>query len=234
MRKNEYLLELGTALRKSRVEDADEIVREYEQHFDFKLSDGYAEEEIAAKLEAPEQVAARYAEIREGKAPAGVAGIKIAMGLLAVFEALLYLIFFVWVVVIAAASLTLAVLGVCLIINVNIAGLIPEMPYITSLLFGLSILDLAVLFAILTRLCYAFFRQIIRASIRWHGIVTGATALPPISWTPQFDPAKNRKARNVMLWALVVFGVTLILGFVISSLSAGSIEFWHTWDWFVG
>ena len=32
--------------------------------------------------------------------------------------------------------------------------------------------------------------------------------------------------------ALIVFVVTFVIGFVVSALAAGSIEFWHVWGWF--
>ena len=61
MTKLEYLTALQTELRKKNVVDVDDIVTEYEQHFLFKLADGYSEEEIAAKLGAPEQIAVQFA-----------------------------------------------------------------------------------------------------------------------------------------------------------------------------
>ena len=36
------------------------MTQEYEQHFAFKLADGYSEEEIAAKLGSPEELAAQF------------------------------------------------------------------------------------------------------------------------------------------------------------------------------
>lgn len=232
MKKNDYLLELGTQLRKSRVEDADEIVSEYEQHFMFKLTEGYTEEEIAAKLEPPQLVARHYADVSEGKTPSAGMGIKIAMGAMAVLEVIIYLMFFAWVVVMAAVTIVLAVLGVCLIFKVSVSGLIPPMPYVSSLILGISTLSLALLFTSLTQLCFAFLTQVIRASIRWHGIKTGKSALPPLSWTPQLSPARHRRNRNLLLVGLIVFGVTFVLAFIVSALLAGSIEFWHVWGWF--
>ena len=50
MTKNEYLEQLQASLRRGRVSDADDILDEYRQHFEFKMAEGYTEEEIAAKL----------------------------------------------------------------------------------------------------------------------------------------------------------------------------------------
>ena len=50
MKKDEYLAQLVNELKKNAVADADDIVNEYEQHFAFKMADGFSEDEIAAKL----------------------------------------------------------------------------------------------------------------------------------------------------------------------------------------
>lgn len=53
MTKNEFMTRLMNELHRRNVADAAEVAEEYEQHFAFKLADGYSEEEIAAKLGAP-------------------------------------------------------------------------------------------------------------------------------------------------------------------------------------
>lgn len=53
MTKNEFMAKLTDELKKRNIEDAADVAEEYEQHFAFKLADGYSEEEIAAKLGDP-------------------------------------------------------------------------------------------------------------------------------------------------------------------------------------
>ena len=60
MTKIEFLTRLSKGLEARGVADAADILEEYEQHFAFKLADGYSEEEIAAKLGAPEALAAQF------------------------------------------------------------------------------------------------------------------------------------------------------------------------------
>ena len=57
MTKLEFMTQLERALKKHGAADCEDIMEEYEQHFAFKLADGYSEEEIAAKLGAPEELA---------------------------------------------------------------------------------------------------------------------------------------------------------------------------------
>ena len=54
MTKHEFMARLASELHKRNVADAADVTQEYEQHFAFKLADGYSEEEIAAKLGTPE------------------------------------------------------------------------------------------------------------------------------------------------------------------------------------
>lgn len=58
MKKNEFMTKLADELKNRGVEDAYDVAAEYEQHFAFKLADGYSEEETAAKLGDPAALAA--------------------------------------------------------------------------------------------------------------------------------------------------------------------------------
>ena len=75
MNKEKYLLALRRELHNNRVEDIEDIIAEYEDHFANKISDGYSEEEIAAKLEKPEIIAKQFVIVgqqdlsRHGKSP---------------------------------------------------------------------------------------------------------------------------------------------------------------------
>ena len=60
MTKNDFLTKFTSVLKKNQVPDFAEIIEEYEQHFAFKMADGYSEEEIAARLGDPEQLAMQY------------------------------------------------------------------------------------------------------------------------------------------------------------------------------
>ena len=60
MTKQEYIDTLIKALKMNKIKEIDEIISEYEDHFAFKIADGYSEEEVAAKLEKPEIIAAQF------------------------------------------------------------------------------------------------------------------------------------------------------------------------------
>lgn len=60
MTKHEFLERFSRELTHNGVADVADIVEEYEQHFAFRLADGFAEEEIAAKLGDPAALAAQF------------------------------------------------------------------------------------------------------------------------------------------------------------------------------
>ena len=60
MTKNEFMAQFAAELKKQNIADAADILEEYEQHFTFKLNDGFSEEEIAARLGTPAELAAQF------------------------------------------------------------------------------------------------------------------------------------------------------------------------------
>ncbi|NCB51203.1 MAG: DUF1700 domain-containing protein [Clostridia bacterium] len=235
MTKNEYLGKLEHELNKNRIADKKDILSEYEQHFAFKLADGFTEEEIAAKLGAPEVIAAQFENEKRFAAigPGGRLYIKVAMSVFAVFEALIFILFFAWVVAVAVASMASAVVGVSLIGLLNPAGLLPFMPYTSALILGICLLAFSVLLAVAAFYFFAFSRQIVRAVVRWHKNVISGGGLPQVPWSPQFYAKTRRSMRTVLLVSVIVFGVSFVLGYAVSAFSAGALGFWHVWNWFV-
>ena len=234
MTKNEYLDKLKAELKKNNVADMDDIVSEYEQHFAFKLADGYGEEEIAAKLGTPEAVAAQFDGIKEtGKLKTGAGFFtKVGLFFVAIFEAMFYLAFLAWNLVLGASSVSLLTLSVSLIGYIHSIGIIPYMPYFGSLLLGICVMGLSGIFGAATVYCFAFLKQMIKASIRWHRNMLGP-GLPPLPMNPQFKPKTKRALRTFLLASVIVFGVMFVVASGVLMLQAGALGFWHHWNWFV-
>ena len=137
MTKQEYLNELKAELNKNDVADAEDIVSEFEQHFLFKLADGFTEETIASKLGAPAQIAAQFAGIpgekrhKTGKK----AFLVIWLTIIGIFEAMLYAAFLSFIVALFCGSLVPAALGVELIIGINFMNILPPIPYFAAIVF---------------------------------------------------------------------------------------------------
>jgi uncharacterized membrane protein len=235
MTKSEYLSRLGSELKKNDVADREDIVGEYEQHFAFKLADGFSEEEIAAKLGSPETIAAQFAGEKgeRVKSSGGKVFVTAAMSFVALFEGMADLLFFAWAAAVCVFSLASAGIGAALIGRFNAAGLIPEMPYASAFIFGVCFLAFAVFLAAGAYYFFAYARQIVKAGIRWHRNVASGNTLPPLPWNPQFSAKTWRRLRTVLLWSVTVFGITFILGMIVSQMLSGALGFWHAWNWFV-
>ena len=77
MTRNEFMTRLENELRKRNVPDPEDVTQEYEQHFAFKLADGYSEEETAAKLGSPEALAEAFLPGAGGCDDATVAALRL-------------------------------------------------------------------------------------------------------------------------------------------------------------
>lgn len=237
MTKNEFLSKLNVELTKNNIPDAADIISEYEQHFAFKLADGFSEEEIAAKLGDPAGIAAQYEQGNETKPGRGqrVATI-VGLCFADLFAGIFFVLLVAWGVVMAALSLTCASSAVCLFGGLNIYALIPPMPYWCGAIFGLSLAALSVLAAAGCIYYAAFVRQLLRSFGRFQqnalATASGAAMLPPLAFNPQLSAKSSRRIRSIALISLALFTVCFILAYITCALSAGSLEFWHIWGWF--
>ena len=238
MTRQQFIEQLKGELNRGHVADADDILEEYEQHFAFKLADGYGEEEVAARLGDPKAIAAQY-EAAPDKKQGGSRGlVYIGLGFIDLFFGLMLILLCAWEVVMAALTLGCGAVALGLLANLRNAvwSLIPAMPYLCGLPLGLACAGLTVLAAVGTVYFSAFIRQLTRAFGRFHrntlASAAGRAALPPLAAYPQFSAKARRKLRRLFLIALTVFAACFLLGFVACALSAGSIEFWHVWHWF--
>jgi uncharacterized membrane protein len=234
MTKQEYLSELKAELNKNAVADADDIITEYEQHFLFKLADGFDEAQIASKLGAPAHIAMQYAGLpAAGKKKGGKkAFLVLWLTVMGVFEVMLYGAFLWFIVALFCASLVPAILGGELIIGVNVMNILPPMPYGGAIVMGITLLAASVMLVVAALFCFAFLKQMVRASLRWRKNLLSDEALPPLPLSPQFSPKGKRAIRGVFLWALLIFGTTFVLGYAILALYTHSMGFWHALGWF--
>ena len=235
MTKKEFMEKLAKELKARGMADAADIEEEYEQHFAFKLADGYSEEEIAAKLGDPAKLAAQFGA---ESAPTGRGGKKAAVvtGFLDIVTVLGFIALAAFALVLAAAAIGFAAVGVSLITKASLCGVIPAMPYGSAVILGVASLAFAVLTGIGCAWYTAFVRQSMRAFCRFQSNAVaeaeGKAALPALPMQPQFAAPCARRMRRAARAALIVFVVTFVIGFVVSALAAGSIEFWHVWGWF--
>ncbi|HHY82781.1 MAG TPA: DUF1700 domain-containing protein [Clostridiales bacterium] len=237
MTKNEFLSKLADELKKKNIADADDIISEYEQHFAFKMADGYSEEEIAVKLGNPALIASQFESSDVDKKSSGKK-ITTVIGLCFIdfFAGIFFILLIAWEAIMASFSVCSAAIAVCLFSGTSPLSLIPSMPYWPRIVFGVSFASLFVLSAEGCIYFAAFIRQLMRSYCRFHhntlAAASGSALLPSIAINPQFQAKFNRRIRSVALISLALFAASFVLGMAISVILSGALEFWHAWGWF--
>jgi len=236
MNRTEFINTLTNTLREIRVKDVDEIVAEYEQHFSFKMADGYSEEEIAARLGDPKALGEQFGSETNQTTTGNKAIFVIGLVLVDIIATMLFVWLCTWAIAMGAAAVACAVVGVSLMFNLNISNLLPSMPHLVALTLAVASLALAVLAAVGTVCFWLYARQLLRSYCRWHrntlAAARGEAMLPNVPVHPRISAARNRNMRTIALVALTVFAITFQAGYVIAALTAGALEFWHVWGWF--
>lgn len=147
MTKNEFMAKLTDEVKKRNIEDAADVAEEYEQHFAFKLADGYSEEEIAAKLGDPTALAAQFDAAAQGGEKRSAVLTWLWLWLADFVFGMASVLLLAFGVVLAACVLSFGLTGVCLIFDLGRLPFVslPAMPYWCGAILGVSLLALAVL-----------------------------------------------------------------------------------------
>lgn len=236
MKRNEFIDILRNTLKTNKIQDVDEIIDDYEQHFANKIADGYTEEEIAAKLGDPKTLGNQFG--LDDKKPTKGSKVIITIGLVMVdiIASMIYALICSWVIILGALAVASVVTSFLLIFNLNIANILPYVPYGAGFVFAVMFLALAVLAALGTIYFSLFAKQILLGYCRWHrntlASAEGGVILPNVPIHPQISAIKRRRIRKIFYIVLIVFVVTLQIGYLIAALIAGRFEFWHVWNWF--
>jgi len=238
MTKNEFLLQLKNELKKNNISDLDDIISEYEQHFAFKLADGFSEEEIAAKLGDPVELASQFIpNVSENKYGGRKIVTVIGMIFADLFAGAFFLMLFIFAAVMGIVTVAAAIIGICLLVGLNFYGLIPGMPYLCAFIFAVSFFAFAVLSTAAFLYFVVFTRQLMRSYKRFHiNVIAGSSgkaALPSLPVHPLLSHKFQRRLRMLALSSLTMLAVSLVSGYIISAIIAGNLEFWHVWGWFV-
>ena len=234
MTKQDYLTALRQELNKNAVADAEDILSEYEQHFQFKLADGFTEDEIATKLGAPAQIALQFAGLpKEQKRKGGKKTLLVLwLTIIGIFEVMLYAAFLCFIIGLFVGSLVPTALGIEFIAGLNFMNILRPMPYGGAVVFGIALIALGIMIFLFAFYCLAILKQMVRASLRWRRNMIREEALPLLPLSPQFAPKTRRALRGILLWAVLIFAVTFIAGFAILALYTHAWGFWHALGWF--
>jgi len=230
MNRQEFLEKLDKELTRLEVDDAEDIVDEYSEHFDYKLSVGRTEEEIIKKLNSPETIAEKYAASdKKDKAGDITKAIlrNMGLGFLNVLMGFVFTVLFCAVLVVAACALACAVFGFCALTAINIGGLMPAQPIAAGVFLGLTLLALCLVLVIGTIYCWLYAMQWVKVYWRWQKNMFARRFLyPAISLHPLINkPLANRIKFSGMVGAFTSI-VFFAVWFIVSICLAGQFAFW--------
>ncbi len=236
MNKKQYLDALEKELRKHQVADVEEVLSDYEAHFARKAADGYTEEGIAKKLGTPQEIAADFlplssAETADG--PRKVSALtRIALCFADLIAVPVFLTLYAWAIAMLAGSAAVFGLGVYLALGLDLIPAIPVLTVAGGILMGVCIAAAAVLLFMGSLWFLLLAGQMTRAYLRWHGSRWFARHELSLPVTPQFAGKKRRLIRTIVLVSLIVFILVFVAGFIVLSVQACTVAFWHHWHWF--
>ena len=232
MTKTQYLNELRKELKANSVGDIEDIIAEYEEHFDFKAEEGVTEEETARKLSSPQELAAEYGRtavsVNKFEKSFKVGGLT----LLSLPLSLIYVLMWCSVALLGIFALVCTTAGFCLITRANIAGLIPYMPYFSSFITGIALLGLAILSAVGAVYTFMYVKQWGKAYIKWCANIVSNSRCPGLSKHPRISKKLSSKLKLTAMIGLVCFISAFAIGYISMCIAAGSMEPWHVWKWF--
>lgn len=238
MNKKEFMDKLKNSLLESGISDMEDILNEYEEHFLFKMADGFSEEEVSLKLGDPKELAKQFVQeapvIKVKKKNRFLTGL--GLGFLDIFVGCIFLVLFIGVIALAAVAISSATAGVLLITKMNIASLLPVMPYKSAVMFSVGLIALAILVFITVVYGFLWFKQLLVSYSRFHkncmAKASNKAVYPAKATFLQVSGKLKRTLRGTILVSLVIFLVAFIGGYAVSALEAKALEFWHVWEWF--
>jgi len=134
--------------------------------------------------------------------------------------------------VMAALSILSAAVAVCMIGRINPYLLIPSMPYWCGAVFAFALIALSFSSAIGCSNLIIITRRSMRPRTRSY-VRNAEECLPPSASYSEFPVENSIKRKKVILMSLAVFAVYFFSAFAVSSITAGTMGFWHQWNWFV-
>jgi len=238
MNKKEFMDIMKNSLLESGISDMEDILNEYEEHFLFKMADGFSEEEVSLKLGDPKELAKQFVQeapvIKVKKKNRFLTGL--GLGFLDIFVGCIFLVLFIGVIALAAVAISSATAGVLLITKMNIASLLPVMPYKSAVMFSVGLIALAILVFITVVYGFLWFKQLLVSYSRFHkncmAKASNKAVYPAKATFLQVSGKLKRTLRGTILVSLVIFLVAFIGGYAVSALEAKALEFWHVWEWF--
>jgi len=107
------------------------------------------------------------------------------------------------------------------------------MPYLPSFIIGIACLGLSVISAIGCIYLALYVKQWGKAYFRWCKNTVNGNAYPSVSMQPKLSKRAAFILKLTAMIGLAVFVSFFVIGYATMCVSAGGMEPWHIWNWFV-
>ncbi len=139
------------------------------------------------------------------------------------------LFFILFILEIAFFGISCLVISICLLGKINIANLIPYIPYYCGVIMSISLISLTILLAIACYYLVKLLCNLISFYKKFHYNTLNNS-------NNSYDlviPSLSKKLKIITIILLLIFIIFFILTIISCIISSDSLEFWHTWKWWI-
>lgn len=214
MDKQAFLTKLEKELKKRKVKDIDEIIDEYQDYIDHQIQAGKKEKNIISFIGEIDSIVEAYNQDdieHKHRWFDIVATSLFAIPILIMMYGLL--IGFIGLVISSWA------ISIYYIFSLSSLDFMPYIPLIPKFGFILTFLSFSLLMALCSYRYFLLIKSMTNQFVVKQKIVVGKYEV-------------KQKYMKLMKRVSIVFTVLIILTFIVSIISAKSLEYWHVWEWF--
>ena len=214
MNKSEFLATMEKELKKRNVTDVEDIIEDYREYFDQHIALGQKEEDISSFIGDIKSIIEDYVIVDQRNHKKWFELVTVS-----VIALPLLIMSYGFLIVTAASALAFWAIAIYYIFNVSSFSFMPVIPFIPKIFYILSSLSASALM-------FSF-------SIRYYGMLNSMTKQYIVKQTIRIgDFVIPKIYQNIFKISLISFMILFVVTFIVSVISAGTIQYWHEWQWF--
>jgi len=214
MNKQEFLSNMEKELKKRNVTDVEDIIEDYREYFDQHIALGQKEEDISSFIGNIKSIIEDYVVVDQKNHKKWfelVTVSVIALPLLILSYGIL--------VVTAGSAVAFWAIAIYYLFDVSSFSFMPLIPLIPKIFYVLLALSVSVLMFSFSVRYYGMLNSMTKQYIVKQTIRIGDYLIPPVY-------------RKIFKISVICFIILFITTFIVSVISAGTIQYWHEWQWF--
>jgi len=226
MNKKIFIDQLSTGLKKIGIIDSDEIIRDYESHFDNEVLKGKTEEEISHELGKISDILVEF----QSEKPSTKSRKAMSVYSLIISDIFIYMgMISLYLLNLSAILLSLGslLLGIYLMFMMNVLDVIPVLVFPFAQFSGLSFIALSVTSFGLSVIQFKFYNTLMKRLSIWHKEIIRGRVLHQVIKVNQ-----SKLINQITLWSAIGLITFMIISYIIGIVLTGDVQFWKVWRWF--